>query len=412
SDKESESETLKKRIEEHRAAASGKRALHESLNRELADARVELGAITQTIKAKTESVDRLSKELETSKKDASELEAEIEDHQKEIEANKSNIEKRVEESAALEEKNRAMLEKARELEEKKSECRLEIQEVEDKQRRMMEQEASLGNDVARLELRIEQAVSDSERLYAEIWEEYKITPQTVSTVEDLGQSSGWLQKEERKLKSEMEQMGDVNVGAINEYKNLKLRLDFLKEQRDDILAAEAKLQDVIQELGELMQKRFLEQFEVISKNFTQVFQDMFGGGKGKLTLTEADSILEAGIEITAQPPGKNLQSMSLLSGGERALTAIALLFAILRMKPSPFCVLDEIEAALDDANVTRYARYIRKICNETQFILITHRKGTMEEADILYGVTMQEMGISKLVSAKLSEWVPSEPAYA
>jgi chromosome segregation protein len=236
-----------------------------------------------------------------------------------------------------------------------------------------------------------------------MWEEYNMTPQSAAAAEKLDQPAGWLQREERRLKNETALLGDVNPGAIEEHKNLKARLDFLTSQRDDIIEAERKLIDVIDELGGLMRKQFLEQFEAISVNFSQVFQEMFGGGKGKLALTDKDDILEAGIEITAQPPGKNLQSMSLLSGGERALTAMALLFAILRMKPSPFCVLDEIEAALDDSNVIRFAKFIKRISEDTQFILITHRKGTMEAADALYGVTMQEQGISKLVSAKLSD---------
>jgi len=152
-----------------------------------------------------------------------------------------------------------------------------------------------------------------------------------------------------------------------------------------------------------MEKQFREQFKVISENFSQVFQEMFGGGKAYLKLTDTENVLESPIEIVAQPPGKNLQNMQLLSGGERALTAIAILFSILKMKPSPFCILDEIEAALDDANVTRYARYLKQFAEDTQFIVITHRKGTMEHADVLYGVTMQEKGNSKLISVDFSE---------
>jgi len=169
------------------------------------------------------------------------------------------------------------------------------------------------------------------------------------------------------------------------------------------LQAEEKLQGIIRELTGMMEEQFREQFALISENFGIVFREMFGGGKAYLKLADEERILESGIDLIAQPPGKTLQSMSLLSGGERALTATALLFGILRMKPSPFCILDEVEAALDDANVSRYANYLKRFANETQFILITHRKGTMEAADTLYGVTMQEQGVSKLVSVTFKE---------
>ena len=187
------------------------------------------------------------------------------------------------------------------------------------------------------------------------------------------------------------------------YQEVKERYEFLTVQRADILEAEEKLRQIIEELSQLMEKQFREQFKVISENFSEVFREMFGGGKAYLKLTDTENVLESPIEIVAQPPGKNLQNMQLLSGGERALTAIAILFSILKMKPSPFCILDEIEAALDDANVTRYARYLKQFAEETQFIVITHRKGTMEHADVLYGVTMQEKGISKLISVSFSE---------
>lgn len=198
-------------------------------------------------------------------------------------------------------------------------------------------------------------------------------------------------------------LGDVNVGAIEQYKEVKERHEFLTAQREDILEAEEKLRQIIEELSVLMEKQFREQFAVISENFSKVFQEMFGGGKAYLKLMDTEHVLESPIEIVAQPPGKNLQNMQLLSGGERALTAIAILFSILKMKPSPFCILDEIEAALDDANVSRFAQYLKRFSEETQFIVITHRKGTMEQADVLYGVTMQEKGISKLISVDFSD---------
>ena len=173
------------------------------------------------------------------------------------------------------------------------------------------------------------------------------------------------------------------------------------EQRLDLEASSNKLKKVISEMTETMKVQFAEQFKIINKNFSDVFKELFGGGKAELILTDTDNILECGIDITVQPPGKKLQNMMLLSGGERAFTAIALLFAILKINPAPFCVLDEIEAALDDVNVYRFAEYLRKFSKASQFLVITHRKGTMEAADTVYGITMEEKGISKLLSMKL-----------
>ena len=176
----------------------------------------------------------------------------------------------------------------------------------------------------------------------------------------------------------------------------------MSEQRLDLENTMSKLRSVISDMTQIMREQFKEKFKVINKNFGEVFAELFGGGKAELILEDENNILECGIEITVQPPGKKLQSMTLLSGGEKAFTAIALLFAILKINPAPFCVLDEIEAALDDVNVFRYAEYLKKFAEHTQFLVITHRKGTMEVADTVYGVTMEESGISKLLSMKMS----------
>ena len=220
---------------------------------------------------------------------------------------------------------------------------------------------------------------------------------------DLSLTTTEADKGVKGLKGQIKELGHVNVNAIEEYRETKERYEFLTGQRDDILSAEEKLMVMVNELTELMKKQFAEQFKVISENFNVVFKEMFGGGKAYLKLSDETNVLDSGIEIIAQPPGKNLQNMMLLSGGERALTAIAILFSILKMKPSPFCVLDEIEAALDDANVNRFAQYLKRFSDDTQFIVITHRKGTMESADTMYGVTMQEKGVSKIISVKFED---------
>lgn len=207
-----------------------------------------------------------------------------------------------------------------------------------------------------------------------------------------------------RLKRDITALGDVNLGAIEEYDRLKERHEFLSHQSEDLRAARISLYQVIHEMDQEMKKRFIESFEQISHHFRIVFTQLFGGGRADLILTDPSEVLETGIEIVAQPPGKKLQNLALLSGGERALTAIALLFAILRVRPVPFCVLDEVEAALDEANVYRFASYLKEFSAETQFIVITHRKGTMEGADVLYGVTMEGSGVSKLVSVKLDDY--------
>src|SRR5699024_3122734 len=205
------------------------------------------------------------------------------------------------------------------------------------------------------------------------------------------------------IKQQIEQLGTVNLGAIEEYKRITERYEFLTEQKNDLVEAKQALFSLIAEMDEEMKKRFSTTFEQIKNEFTIVFKELFAGGRAELRLTDPKNMLDTGIDIIAQPPGKKLQHLGLLSGGERALTAIALLFAILRVRPVPFCVLDEVEAALDEANVVRFAKYLQMHSEDTQFIVITHRKGTMEEADVLYGVTMQESGVSRLVSVKLED---------
>ena len=237
-----------------------------------------------------------------------------------------------------------------------------------------------------------------------MWEEYELTPSMALEMkneeyENLAQ----LKKEISSLKSEIKGLGAVNVNAIEDYKELSERHAFLSAQHDDLVKAEEALLEIIQELDTGMRAQFTEKFAQIQKEFDKAFKELFGGGKGTLELVEDEDILEAGIRIISQPPGKKLQNMMQLSGGEKALTAIALLFAIQNLKPSPFCLLDEIEAALDESNVGRYANYLHKLTKNTQFIIITHRRGTMAVADRLYGITMQEKGVSALVSVNLIE---------
>ncbi len=261
---------------------------------------------------------------------------------------------------------------------------------------------NLDKEVYRLNNQKERYEESISSLIQYMFEEYEITLVDASSLKDDTMNDlGAMKKLSSKLKAEIRGLGDVNVNAIEDYKNLMERYTFLNQQHEDLVEAKKTLEKIIVELDSAMRKQFSEKFKEIEKEFNKVFKELFGGGTGTLELMEDEDILEAGISIVAQPPGKKLGNMMQLSGGEKALTAIALLFAIQNLKPSPFCLLDEIEAALDESNVTRFASYLHKLTKNTQFIVITHRRGTMEKADRLYGITMQEKGVSALVSVNL-----------
>ncbi len=279
------------------------------------------------------------------------------------------------------------------------------------QKRSLERREGLSGQISGLEKEAYRLNAQKERLQEtmdgrvhSLWEEYRLSPHEALALREDGLTDlAAMKRDVQDLRDGIRRLGDVNVNAIEEYKSLMERYTFLKTQSDDLTAAEKALNGIIQELDSAMRKQFTEKFAQISQEFHKVFRELFGGGKATLELLEDEDILDAGVRIIAQPPGKKLQNMMQLSGGEKALTAISLLFAIQNLKPSPFCLLDEIEAALDDSNVGRFADYLRKLSGHTQFIVITHRRGTMERADRLYGVTMQEKGVSALVSVSLVE---------
>lgn len=327
------------------------------------------GEASEEIKEKERQISEIRGTIENSKELFAEIEAEIKKH----------VSKREE----LNQKHKTFLAKREELSKHMSE---------------------LDKECFRLNSRRESYEEASGKQIDYMWEEYELTYNHAMELrnENLTDLS-FMKKTIQTLKNEIRKLGDVNVNAIEDYKNVSERYEFLKTQHDDLIEAEATLIRIIEELDEAMRKQFKERFAEISSEFDLVFKQLFGGGKGTLELMEGEDILEAGIRIIAQPPGKKLQNMMQLSGGEKALTAISLLFAIQNLKPSPFCLLDEIEAALDDSNVTRFAQYLHKLTQNTQFIVITHRRGTMTAADRLYGITMQEKGVSALVSVDLLE---------
>ncbi|MBQ8527021.1 MAG: chromosome segregation protein SMC [Lachnospiraceae bacterium] len=351
-----------------------------------------------------QNVDRVNMEIGRITGELNEILENMNASKEEVERKKGDIaqlEKTIEASYTSQDENQEKLkrdtEKKQELTEKQKNFFTERESLSDRIQ-------LLDKDVFRLNAQKERLQESLESQINYMWDEYEITLSMAAKLRDpeMNDLSG-MKKQIATLKDEIKKLGDVNVNAIEDYKVLMERYSFLTNQHDDLVKAEETLQGIITELDTAMRKQFNDKFAQISSEFDKVFKELFGGGHGTLELMEDEDVLEAGIKIIAQPPGKKLQNMMQLSGGEKALTAIALLFAIQNLKPSPFCLLDEIEAALDDSNVGRFAKYLHKLTKHTQFIVITHRRGTMERADRLYGITMQEKGVSTLVSVNLIE---------
>lgn len=292
--------------------------------------------------------------------------------------------------------------KVQELKEERNQKNEKLTETENKVLNQFETLETIKSEITKIEVKKEKVEHDIEDVTNKLWEEYELTPNNVSENYQKPANVVTATKEASKIREEIKNLGSVNIDSIEEYKNTSERYDFMCEQRLDVENSMVQLKNVITEMTETMKEQFLKQFKIINENFKTTFKELFGGGTAELILEDENNILETGIEIKVQPPGKKLQNMMLLSGGERAFTAIALLFSMLKINPSPFCILDEIEAALDDVNVYRFAEYLKKFTGQTQFLTITHRKGTMEQAETVYGVTMEESGISKLLSMKLN----------
>ena len=269
-------------------------------------------------------------------------------------------------------------------------------------RTLTEEREKLGREIARLSEQKEQKDAEYAQTAARLWEEYELTLTDAEALCIPFESVTELRRSVSEVRGRIKALGNVNVGAIEEYAEVSQRYEFLKKQVGDVETGKAELLKLIAGLSDEMRTMFSESFAVINDHFGRIFAELFGGGTARLFLEEETDVLESGINIEVAPPGKIIKNLSALSGGEQALVAISIYFAILAVNPAPFCVLDEIEAALDDVNVTRFAQYLRRICDETQFIVITHRRGTMEEADVLYGVTMQEDGVSKLLRLDLA----------
>ena len=348
------------------------------------------------------NVERIRSEIEHIKEELAGIDKSIEDTEKDIAEKKENIEKikeTIEASVGLTDENEKALQEAIA---SKEEFANRQKSFFEKREAVSKKLTDLDKELYRLNAQKEKTEAEQEGRINYMWNEYEITLSHAAELRDETLTDqAEMRKNIHRLRDEIKKLGDVNVNAIEDYKVLMERYTLTKTQHDDVVKAEQDLLGILEELDKQMRVQFEENFRLIGQEFDKVFKELFGGGTGTLKINDDEDILEAGININAQPPGKKLQNMLMLSGGEKALAAIALLFAIQNLKPSPFCLLDEIEAALDESNVGRFAGYLGKLTEHTQFIVITHRRGTMEKADRLYGITMQEKGVSALVSVNL-----------
>ncbi len=372
----------------------------DDLNFDITNLKISVSSFDESETSINEISDMINNDIENNKKSMENKEKQI--HQ--IEEDNKELEKNIEETKQkIEEVKKQVQTSGQTINNLKEERTQKNEKLANKETELNDQFKiieDLKSQMAKMEVKKSKTEEDLNAVINKLWEEYELTPNTIKEYQKPD-NIALTQKKVNNLRADIRDLGSVNVDSIEEYKTLKERYDFMCEQRLDLENTMSKLRKMIQEMTEVMKEQFKTQFEIINKNFGEVFRELFGGGKAELTLADEENILECGIDITVQPPGKKLQNMMLLSGGEKAFTAIALLFAILKINPAPFCVLDEIEAALDDVNVFRYAEYLKKFSKDTQFLVITHRKGTMEAADTVYGITMEENGISKLLSMKL-----------
>ena len=390
-------ETKQKELEEWKAEETEK-------THELEKIRLEESSLEQQNQFLQENLSRLNSEIAAFQKESQEITENLVQSREEIHKKEEGIQElknAAQECLLKEEQYGSQRAQWQGEKEKRSASHKTFFEKRD---HLSEKTSLLDKECFRLRSQTEKIEEQREGQISYMWEEYEITPNNALQYrkEELTDRQA-IKADVTRIKDEIRKLGSVNVNAIEDYKELLERHTFLSGQYDDIVKAEETLEGIILELDEGMRKQFTEKFRDIQREFDKAFKELFGGGKGTLELAEDEDILEAGIRIISQPPGKKLQNMMQLSGGEKALTAIALLFAIQNLKPSPFCLLDEIEAALDDSNVGRFASYLQKLTKNTQFIIITHRRGTMNAADRLYGITMQEKGVSTLVSVDLVE---------
>ena len=397
-----ENEKLSKIITEYAELNKDNQKYIDDLNFDITNLKISVSSFDESESSIEEIKERIQQEVEANEQSIKNKQEQIAQSKQETEKLKEAIKQIQEKITQIQEEVKNSGTKVEELKKERTEKneKLTIQEEQITEKFKIIED--LKGQLVKIDVRKTKIQEEITETINKLWEEYELTPNSIEEYEKPKNVSE-TKKQVNSLRTQMKEMGSVNVESIEEYKKQKERYDFMSEQRLDLENTMAKLRKIITDMTAIMKEQFEKKFKEINKNFGEVFAELFGGGKAEVKLEDEQNILECGIDITAQPPGKKLQNMLLLSGGEKALTAIALLFAILRINPAPFCVLDEIEAALDDVNVYRYAEYLKKFAQNTQFLVITHRKGTMEAADSVYGVTMEESGISKLLSMKLKE---------
>lgn len=407
-------EAMKAQLEQQEAqihqaihAAEFARKANESAKEELQD-------MLTSLKVREGKLDQecasLRQQFQRSEADCKEMFTSLEQNRKILASIKVDL-AQIEQTSVqqIEQLNEFKLKKAsssEELELKRASRLAYVKKLEEGENETKEQRTALKTveeQLRTIEIQVNRLDVELDNILRKLSDEYELSYELAKSRYPVPEQVDEAQAEVKELKRSISMLGEVNLGAIEEYERVSERYDFLSEQKNDLVEAKTTLYQVIYEMDEEMSKRFKATFDEIRREFAIVFTKLFGGGRADLILVDPTNLLETGIDVVAQPPGKKLQNLQLLSGGERALTAMALLFAILQVKPVPFCVLDEVEAALDEANVVRFAQYLREFSEQTQFIVVTHRKGTMEEADVLYGVTMEEGGVSKLVSVKLED---------
>ncbi len=383
--------------------AQGTQEKREELRKTAEEINLELVTLAKDSQAASLSIEELQSRKSTQTDRVGEIEKEIASIREKSDVLKTQIEQIKQQAQALRERSGSSANEIAELIESRNDLDKRSSELRTLERNKSQEREKLSAEIVRLDERKIAMRKEYDELNDMLFEQYELTRREAEALDIQIENMDAAKKRLHEIKVAIKKLGSINVGAIEEYKEVSERYEFLKEQIDDIEKSKSELSKIIEDLTSSMSEKFMTQFNRINEEFKQCFADFFGGGKGEIVLEEPDNCLESPIEIKIQPPGKSVQNINLFSGGEKSLAALALLFSVLRVTPSPFCIYDEVEAALDDVNVERFAKYMRKMTDKTQFISITHRRGTMEEADVLYGVTMQEKGVSKLLELQSAE---------
>ena len=399
---------LENRIEEEKATLEAlehqieqQEELKSQLLHQMTELKVEVAKLETALHNETSTFERLSDERQQVEQQLQELLNKIEESEQAISGNDDEVIQLEADLVKNQESREEILSQIQSERMNLTQVSQELELLEREVRESHKVQQQMSESLKQLDVTLGKIDVEMDILIHKLEEEYQMTFDHANENYPLKGSIDEMKARIRTIKNQMNALGEINLGAIQEYERVRERYEFLTTQRDDLIEAKATLEETINEMDQEMTVKFKETFDAVREHYIEIFKKLFGGGTADLVLTDPHDLLNTGVEIIAQPPGTKLKTSNLLSGGQKALTSISLLFAILRVRTVPFCVLDEVEAALDEANVARYANYLKAFSKETQFIVITHRKGTMEKADVLYGVTMQERGVTKLVSVRM-----------